>query len=93
MTDDPDRKGATPTTTDTPKSVRVRQALLLLAGALALELLDPAGAYPVGVGLGAVAGTLLARRHFDVSPLGLGATAAAAGLINLALKATPSTAT
>jgi len=42
---------------------------------------SPAGAYLVGAGLGAVAGTLLARRHFDVSPLGLGATAAAAGLI------------
>ena len=124
--------------TDTTKSVRIRQALLLLAGALALELLvaqgslrfywtplilgitylaaaaaggrrgsywatacvlvgwglavvyvgatkptdiDTAGAYLVGAGLGAVAGTLLARRRFDVSPLGLGATAAAAGLI------------
>ncbi len=127
-----------PMITDTAKSVRLRQALLLLAGALALELLvahgslrfywtplilgitylaaaaaggrrgsywatacvlmgwglavvyvgetkptdiDPAGAYLVGAGLGAVAGTILARQHFDVSPLGLGATAAAAGLI------------
>ena len=43
--------------------------------------IDPAGAYLVGAGLGAVAGTILARQHFDVSPLGLGATAAAAGLI------------
>ena len=122
----------------TAKSVRIRQALLLLAGALALELLvtqgslrfywtplilgitylaaaaaggrrgsywatacvlvgwglavvyvgatepadiDTAGAYLFGAGLGVVAGTLLARRNFDVSPLGLGATAAAAGLI------------
>jgi len=123
---------------DTDKRVRIRQALLLLGGALALELLvaqgslpfystplilgiaylaaagaggrrgsywatacvlvgwglavvylgavkpvdvDPAGAYLVGAGLGAVAGTLLARRRFDVSPLGLGATVAAAGFI------------
>lgn len=123
---------------DTDKGIRIRQALLLLAGALALELLvaqgalqfywtplvlgiaylaaasaggrggsywatacvlvgwglavvylgavkptdvDPAGAYLVGAGLGAVAGVLLARRRFDVSPLGLGATVAAAGLI------------
>jgi len=43
--------------------------------------IDPAGAYLVGAGLGAVAGTIVARQHFDVSPLGLGATAAAAGLI------------
>lgn len=118
--------------------IRVRQALLLLAGALALELLvaqgslrfywtplilglaylaaaaaggrggsywatacvlvgwglavvylgavrpadvDPAGADLVGAGLGAVVGTLLARQRFDVSPLGLGATAAAAGFV------------
>ncbi len=123
---------------DTDKGIRIRQALLLLAGALALELLvaqgvlqfywtplvlgiaylaaasaggrggsywatacvlvgwglavvylgavkptdvDPAGAYLVGAGLGAVAGVLLARQRFDVSPLGLGATVAAAGLI------------
>lgn len=39
MTDIPDRKKAAPMITDTTKSVRVRQALLLLAGALALELL------------------------------------------------------
>lgn len=43
--------------------------------------IDTAGAYLVGAGIGAVAGAILARRHFDVSPLGLGATVAAAGLI------------
>jgi len=51
--------------------------------------IDPAGAYLVGAGLGAVAGTILARRHFDVNPLGLGATAAAVGLVNLALAFKP----
>jgi hypothetical protein len=122
----------------TPRAVRIRQAILLLIGALALELLvaqgslrfywtplilgltylaaagaggrkgsywatacvlvgwglavvfmgsvkpsdiDPSGAYLVGAGLGAVAGILLGRISFDVSPIGLGATAAAAGLI------------
>lgn len=43
--------------------------------------IDPAGAYLVGAGLGAVVGIVLERKRFDISPLGLGATAAAAGLV------------
>lgn len=55
--------------------------------------IDPAGAYLVGAGLGAVAGTLLSRRYFDVSPLGLGATAAAASLILASHRAPPTCST
>jgi hypothetical protein len=42
--------------------------------------LDIAGLYLAGAGLGAVVGAVLSRSGFAVSPLGLGATVAIAGL-------------
>ena len=43
--------------------------------------LDISGLYLAGAGLGATAGLLLGRAGFDVDPLGIAATIAAAGLV------------
>jgi len=93
---------------DTAKSVRIRQALLLLAGALALELLIAQGSLrfywtPLIIGItylaAAAAGLILAisprapELLYEARTFAL--VIAAVGLVNLALsvKPTPSRAT
>jgi hypothetical protein len=55
-------------------------AAVVLAGAARPDL-DVSGLYLTGAGLGAVAGLLLQRAGFDVSPMGLAITIAGSGLV------------